>query len=305
MKIEKVEVKPFGLSFEPEFHITIEYLVKETSKLPIRFNGYLFLDRFRFAFLHEYEFNHGRIDLLTSTSSTRNSEKRDKRFFVAPITRQALSKLEEKRNIDPKGDLKFNLHINFIFLEPTFDEVTQNIQQGQISLPTTSNNSLFRITNSELNEEIKISSSDWLHDFSSVFQRGKFQVFELPIPNGLTDSSELSKRLNAAIVSLQEMEDARNEGDWSKVVKESRPVWELIRNKDEIKESLRNDDIHEVTIVSFGRLIDSLFDFSSKFVHRESQNNEVMTNKASKEDADLIYAISVSLLNLITKKVTR
>lgn len=265
----------------------------------------MFLDRFRFAFLYEYEFNHGRNDLLTSTTSTKNLEKKDKRVFVAPISRHALDKLEEKRNRDPKGDLKFNLHVNFIFLEPTFNEVTQKNQQGQISLPTTSNSSLFRITNSDLDEEIKISSSDWLHDFSPVFQRGRFQVFELPIPTGLIGSSELSKRLNAAIVSLQDMEAARNEGDWSKVIKESRPVWELIRNKDEIRESLKKDGIHEATVVSFGKLVDSLFDFSSKFIHRESRESEVMMNKANKEDAELIYAVSVSLLNLITKKVTR
>jgi hypothetical protein len=61
MKITNISVKPMALSIEPEFHITVQYSDRE-GLLPLRFNGYIFLDRYRISFLTEYEFNHGRND---------------------------------------------------------------------------------------------------------------------------------------------------------------------------------------------------------------------------------------------------
>jgi hypothetical protein len=306
MKLEEINVTPMGLSFEPEFHITIEYSYRQDCKLPLRFNGYLFLDRYRIAFLHEYEFNHGREDHFTARSSNQNIENKDKRIFIAPITRQVLSKLEDKRSKDPKGDLKFDLHLNITFFEPQFDKSICNDGEGDLTVATIINDAIFKLRSYDFAQEIKISSGDWLHDFSPVFQRGRFQVFELQVPNGLTDTTDLSNRLNAAIVSLREMETSKSDGDWNGVIKETRPVWELVKNKEEITDLLKNDEMHQVTIESFKRLIDSLFDFSSKFIHKESKNKEIMTlNKASKEDAELVYALSVSLVNLITKKISK
>lgn len=307
MKIENIEVKPMGLSFEPEFHITVEYSYRESCLLPLRFNGYIFLDRYRISFLAEYEFKHGRSDDFSSMSANRNTEKRDRRIFVAPISRLSLSKLEDKRNRDPKGDLKFNLHINFVFIEPLFDQTRYKSATEEFSIPTLANgNSLFRIVTTDLDEEIKISSSDWLHEFSKVFERNKYQVFELPIPESYSVTDDLAKRLNAAIVSLKEMEDAKLAGDWEAVLKESRPVWELVRNKEEINALLRQDELNEETIKSYNSLVESLFNFSAKFIHKESKDKQLMAvNKARKEDAELIYTIAISLINLLSKKFNR
>lgn len=306
MKIEKIEINPMGNSLEPEFHISVEYSHRESCIMPLRFNGYLFLDTLRIGFLTEYEFNYGRSDNFSSMNFSRNTETRDKRLFVGPISRLALNKLEEKRSKDPKGDLKFRLHIQFVFLESLFVGVKGSQTQNQVVLASLTDNSLFKSVTYDLNHEVVISSSEWLHNFSKVFERSRYQVFEIPIPDSLGDTSDLSQRLNAAIVSLKEMEEAKLSGDWETVLKESRPVWELVRNKQEIIDILKQDEFNDDTIKAFNALVESLFNFSSKFIHRESRSKELMIiNKARKEDAELIYAMAISLVNLLTKKFNR
>jgi hypothetical protein len=163
-----------------------------------------------------------------------------------------------------------------------------------------------RIVNYDLNHEVNISSSEWLHDFAKVFGLGKYQILEIPIPGISPNQTELGKRVNSAIHSLTEMEKAKMAGDWETVLKESRPVWELIRNRDDIASLLKDDDLNGDTVKAFNTAIDSLFNFSSKFIHRESLTKELMTvNKARKEDAELIYAIAVSIINLLAKKINR
>lgn len=93
MKIESVEVKPMGLSHEPEFHISIEYSYSGTCLLPLRFNGYLFLDRYRIAFLTEYEFNHGRRDSFVTMNSSKSADKRDRRVFCCTYLQAYLGKV--------------------------------------------------------------------------------------------------------------------------------------------------------------------------------------------------------------------
>lgn len=307
MKIEQIEIKPMMLSLEPEFHITVEYSYRSGCLFPLRFNGYLFLDRHRIAFLSEYEFNFGRSENFRSVTSNSDSEKRDRRIFVAPISRLALSKLEDKRNQDPKGNLKFNLHIQFVFMESLFQGVRRTLKtREQIVLASLADNSLFRVITHDLDKEVTITRSDWLQDFSSVFQRNRYQVFEIPVPEVLQDATEFSMRLEAAIGSLSKMEHAKLLGDWETVVKESRPVWELIRNRQEIISLLQQDELNEDTVRAFGTTIDALFNFSSKFIHRESKTKGLMTiNKARKEDAELIYALAASLVNLLSKKKAR
>ncbi len=166
--------------------------------------------------------------------------------------------------------------------------------------------SLFKLQSYDFDKEIKISSGDWLHDFYSKFQNTNYQIFELPIPKNPKGKSGLANRINEVIQSIKEMENAKNEGDWNKVVKESRPIWELIRNKNEINELLKKDEINEQTIASYNKLIESLYDFASKFIHKETKANEIMAiNKAGKEDAELIYALSVSIANLISQKINK
>ncbi len=95
-------------------------------------------------------------------------------------------------------------------------------------------------------------------------------------------------------------------GDWNGVIEDSRAVWELLRNKDEIKDLLMRDGYSEQAFIDLNESLRQLFNFSSKFHHKEDKGKKIMPEiKASKEDAYLIYAISMTIVNLISKKMQR
>ena len=309
MYIKSVNIQPMGLAFEPEFHITVSF-TRQSNQFPLKFDGYLFLNRYRFAFLNEYELNNGNQDLFTAQNNNSYYDRNDSKTFVAPFSQIALNKLEEDRSKNPKGDVILNLKLNITCLEPKFDTVLTKIGEEDYNLISLKrDNSLFKIRSYDLNSDIRIPTGDWLHEFCPVFKNSKYQIFEIPTPKLNEKNEGLSHRVYEAIESLNEMEKARLEGDWNKVIKESRPVWELIRNKEDIKELIKGDHINEQTLISYNGLIDNLFNFSSKFIHRESDRkdgNKVMgINSANKEDAELIYAMAFSLTNLISKKLNK
>ena len=100
------------------------------------------------------------------------------------------------------------------------------------------------------------------------------------------------------------MKDCLENGDWNGVVKASRPIWEAFNSKADISSILKMSGMNEQTVISFETLIKSLFDFSSKFIHVEAkETRKIMEpNAANREDAELIYLISVSIINLLIRK---
>ncbi|GAG76733.1 unnamed protein product, partial [marine sediment metagenome] len=90
-------------------------------------------------------------------------------------------------------------------------------------------------------EQKVIHSSDWIHDFCPVFQIGKFLVFEYSLLDYLEGSDSIEERLNNSIDSLKKMERNLIEGDWNKVIEDSRGIPELLKNYEEIKDLFIRD----------------------------------------------------------------
>jgi len=69
---------------------------------------------------------------------------------------------------------------------------------------------------------------------------------------------------------------------------------------------LLRDGYSEQAFEDLNKSIKELFNFSSKFHHKEDRGKRIMPEiKASKEDAYLIYSLSMNLVNLISKKFQR
>jgi hypothetical protein len=304
MNITSITIAPFGRSFEPEFHITVGVYSKNNFIMPIKCNGFLFLDLMRFSFLHEYQFDDNTDESFYCQKDSRKVDYQKELIFLAPFSQLALSKLEEKRSQNVKGDLEFDLILYIEYLDPIHN--WENTQTGNNQFVTNDHTSLFVKRRRTFREKLKISGSDWVHDYCSAFNNTKYHVFEIPVPNLLNGSKKINQILQGSINSLAAMEDAKREGDWNAVIKESRPVWELTQKKDEIDALLRSDNLDETTIESFNKVLESLFDFSSKFIHKVSKGTDkkiMKANNASKEDAELIYSMSFSIVNLISKKI--
>lgn len=306
MKDFQVKFRPNSYCIEPEFDIQIDF--KHSDKaLPISYSGVLKYDEIVFARLYESSLQPSRETYISSVNGPIEAFEYYSRSFVAPLSKIALTKLEELRSKNTKGDLKFKIDFSVEFIEPTFSAhtPTQGVSKNFAQLGNAY--SLLKHKIQTKSETVTIYSSDWIHDFCPAFGTGKFHVFEFPIPDiTIRPTDALSLALIQALKSLQEMEDSRNKGDWKRIILESRPVWELIKDNADVERLLINCNYDNDTIYAFKNLIQSFFTFASKFAHlvgHPRQGSPLMPHKeVSKEDAEMMYAMAISTVNMVVKK---
>jgi hypothetical protein len=104
------------------------------------------------------------------------------------------------------------------------------------------------------------------------------------------------------------MEEARNRGDWSNVMKESRPVIELLRDKQLVQDTLQNANFPQEAIDQFQLLIKSAFDYASKFIHKISNQHGkqvIPPIPVQREDALFMYSLCVNGLHVLVQKTHR
>jgi len=84
-------------------------------------------------------------------------------------------------------------------------------------------------------------------------------------------------------------------------------IWELVKNSDEIKEILIESGYTEEASDELNKAFRGFFNLSSKFIHRLNRNKtDIIPNiPVSKEDAYLIYTLSLNIVNLLTNKLKR
>ncbi|MBL8751420.1 MAG: hypothetical protein JNK78_19850 [Planctomycetes bacterium] len=156
--------------------------------------------------------------------------------------------------------------------------------------------------------EVTIRSSDWIHEFDSVFRSTRYLVVELPMPECVPSIPGVPKdKLDAAIDAGQSARERFDEGEWSDVVAKLRPVWELVRDDSSLRDLLMSDGYPSDAAIALNDSVRALFTFSSKFVHRLSQDRKDVTPaiKASREDALLCYSFAITVLNLFSRKAAR
>lgn len=308
MEITKVTINPNGnAAIEPEMHIQLQYTWSNTPIVAIQHRGYLFLDNtHRLSILNEYDFeNNAREEHLRSLRGTVQKGTAHK-TFVAPLGRRALELMIDSRLKNKKKDLELELKFSIDVLEPDFQAaINVVLDRERKNVPTLENDALFKRKTYALNHKFTIKSSDWINDYCPVFNLGRYKVFEIPLIDKFEGEHEIIKHLRAAVESLDFIEDAMNNGDWNSVIKESRPVWELFRDREQFTKLLKANDLNQITSQSFNSLMESCFDFASKFIHRKARGSKEVSaiNNASKEEAQFIYSMAFSIVNLIGKKI--
>ncbi len=138
---------------------------------------------------------------------------------------------------------------------------------------------------------IAIPSSDWRQDFQEPLGIGRFMVIEIPeldpedsnIKNIPGDIKILVDRISNSKNILKCMEKYINDGDWGRVIEESRKFFELYDKdvKRKIKEMIINSTgISDDSATKFTTGIDNLFSYSSTLHHsvsKEGNDSEVNT----------------------------
>ena len=166
---------------------------------------------------------------------------------------------------------------------------------------------------------IIIPSSDWLHDFQEPLGIGRFMVIEIPDPRLLDDSLKygsdelktLIERIDSSQKIFKTMERLLTEGEWGRVIEESRKFFELYTKnvKGNIKKLIeKSTGISEESATKLTTALDNLEDYSNALHHSvntKGPDSGTPTNvfTGGKEDAYLTFNLCASILNLVSKKV--
>lgn len=244
-------------------------------------------------------------------------------WLTATLGRPELEHLARLRSKDPKGDVHFTVKVEVRYLESgaAIVHLDRGLpQQGFVApMPPAhivaeqtatshrvlaDNGSGFvSVKTYRTSLQPRIASSDWTHEFAPKFGLGKFAVFELPQPEILGTGS-VQERVRLAIDAARSAEDELRAGRWPAACEALRKVWEVIRKDSDLEKLLVKSGYSTAAAQSFDEAVGKLFDFSSKFMHlTDKSGNPVPPQvKAEKEDAYLLFATAMSLLNLIAQK---
>lgn len=339
MRIDKIKVNPVQNSVNPQLLFEIETFIQRGYEIPIELSGIVLSeDRKILTNIHKANFDSPRDITLFAQNGFDNEQQPISIRAVASLNEKVLDFIDTIRTSNYKGDVVLGLELRILLLRAKVRirhftminnrdlkiEFPENLEKRDIKsifyeyqsrftrsqddmwILTSDEPGIIEIKTEELNQTYTISSSDWVHDFCPVFKLGKYFVFEYVLPDYEEGSGSIEERLNESVNAIKAMKENLIKGEWNDVIEGSRTVWELLRNQDEIGDLLRRDGYTNDAINNINESLRQLFNFSSKFHHREDRGRKIMPEiKASKEDAYLIYTMSVNIVNLISKKIQR
>jgi hypothetical protein len=329
-EVKVINKKPLENSINPALLFTIEYSIKNNYRAPIEITGFLLSnDGKKISNISGFRYESDRKTQGIQAANGANSNTIFHKIeIIAPLNPKALDYIQEQRELNQNGNVILKLNINirainsqtclsYMYLENPINGNPQPVMYKHNNQFSSQNSNMWILSGNsgpiflEVIDEvydlpITIPSSDWIHDFCPAFNIGKFFVFEYLMPDYVPGSDSLDERLNKAIDVIKDMELKMISGEWTDVIEDSRPISELLKNQDEIKALFNEDGFTDEAYNNLNASLKSIFDFSSKFHHSESKTKEVMPRiKASKEDAYLIYTISIATVNLISKKLQK
>lgn len=333
MRIEDVHISPVIDSFNPEIQFSISFLTVRNLEIPIQLSGRLLSDEKKnLTNLYELINSNSQYNLEAESFHDKDDNYQNK-ILVAPLNRKVLEYLESRRIKNEKNDviLILELYVRILksrsVLAPLITLETQPFEMPPNASPVIYDYSdetlrkwddlwlisgkkspkFLEIHEQIFSKEVRISASDWIHDYCPAFEFGKFMVFELPIMDKVSISGTFEKKINSAINSLRKMEQNISQGEWNNVMNYSREISELFRYEKGIKDLFERSHYGEEAYEYFKNSLLELFKFASKFHHKLDKDRKTLLPeiKASKEDAYLIYSMSVAIVNNILTKINR
>ncbi|WP_339695950.1 hypothetical protein [uncultured Marixanthomonas sp.] len=279
------------------------------SEIPVSISGKLCHQNGKIlSVLTEYELNSDNDFGLTlkteqEKKSKENDQNRHNIQLSALLSSLVIQSIEEQREKTKNKSVEF--YIEFI---------VKTLNQPA-SLDNLQGNDLVRLNIERKHSRIKVEQSDWVTNFAPKLGIGSFLLLELNVAeNNVSDFwKDLTQLLKSSIL---EMERNIRLGEWKKTIEYSRQFFDGLniknnRNTDapfekKLKEVLIAEQHNEEGINNLLKAIKSLFDFTSKYVHPKDRSGIVKPYpNAGKEDAYLVYTLSIGLFNLINSKILK
>ncbi len=263
--------------------------------------------------------------------------------IVIPLSREAIDHVERERERDKKKDVRVKAIIQLavqlskavlahVVTDNKFTpqnigqstKVSQNLSDASIVLykwdrdarPSLTDlflvsgdggRDFLEVTTMKFERDLIIAASDWVQDYVPALGIGRSLNMELPMPEELDLPDLLKKRFKVVIDDLQKMLDDYKHGEWTDLIEDSRGVYELLKDETLVRNLLTSDGYPSEAIDDICKCLKALWDFTSKFHHHLDKSKEKLMPelKSSKEEAELIYALSLTLVNLLARKAMR
>lgn len=310
---QNLTITPNKNSINPEFKIKIpckysniiicdiygEIWYDHKSKLAnLNFDGY-----------HEHDntFNDGDVYRSEtfggepSVSSGRNPDI----FLIAQLSKSAIDYIETERTKVQDSDVNLNLKITIKYLDKLL--VPVDISEG--------NQIFLGAKKYQFPIQHTIPQSRWVKEFCPAFGIGEFFLFEYPLLkseelNDFQDSSEIKKILDRSIIIAGEMKKYIKKGEWATAIQHARRISEILKiddSKTDIKAILVNSGYTEEAYDKLIKSIQNLFRYTSEFHHETTEGNKQLKPDipVNKEDAYLVYTMTINLIHLISTKLKR
>lgn len=164
--------------------------------------------------------------------------------------------------------------------------------------------------------QYKITQSDWINHFAKSIGVGKFLLLELLVPEDHGVSKQWSGVYKKLSKLVAEIETDNQKGELNFTMILARSYFENLKVenpnsgpskfRDDFIKLLQENNHSAAGIDDFNNAIWKFFDFLSKYLHeKDKQFNDQAIPIANKEDAYFAYALSVGLLNLISRKMRK
>jgi hypothetical protein len=257
--------------------------------------------------LHEVGLDHNHINQIQLSpiyaedrgrAYSKQNETKYQAMLSATLSRQAVDHIESQR--EKHHQKSVSLAFDFIV---KFLEAKENEQFPQVRVQ-------------KFNESYKISQSDWIQGYAEHLGIGNFLLLELRIPGKATVSEEWRELLDRQYRHLENIENEIRQGNWLSVMTIARQFFDnfhFIDRKthhaqyiDSLQQLFANDGHSADAFEQLKIGVDSFFNFLSKYLHDQDKNGKLQAIPvASKEEAYLAYSLSISLTNLIAKKLLK
>lgn len=321
-KIEYININPAENTVNPEIKIDLRLEAFRGNELPISFSGGLFDENgVRFSDLNNWETDSHEGPALSISGNRSNDIIKLTLYFS--LTQKALDHIEEIRDQDKNKDVKLRLNLTVGTIRSKFLEAGIDVKKGEDGLSylyekgglNESNRNInllaaqrsgemLEVHYQSLGEQITLTSSDWAQNYCPALGVGRFATVDLYMPDLADAESEWEEYLNDAIQTVQKMETYVHAGEWTSVIEESRKLAEVLREKEHWEELLSHSGYKDDALDRFYKMLQNLFQFTSKFVHRFDLDKNLRDQvKIEKEDAYFIYTTSIGLVNLLSRKV--
>lgn len=277
----------------------------------------------------------GDLGLEAGSEATKTIEQSSNWQVVLPLSAKHLDHLEELRARNPRRDVVLQCHVEVQFLVSKVvnaylrpgPEIAGDrgkplqavVYDWQAHPFQTQYNTMWilsgeggrtfvRCETKRFSQMIVIRASDWVHDYLSPWRQTRYVLIELPQPEILTSAPGIEGRVNAAIEAVKKASENLAKGEWTDVIEDLRPVWELVRKHSDIKDLLKADGYTEAAVKAFDEIMKQHFELASKFAHRldRAPSESILPElHASREDAQFCFSNAMTALNLISRKSLR